>query len=76
VLTAAYILWTIQRVYLGTVTKDEYRSFPDVSFREVFALAPLAALCIILGVYPKLIIDYMDPTLKAFTEMVRLSVNG
>jgi NADH-quinone oxidoreductase subunit M len=74
VLTAAYILWTIQRVYLGNVTNEEYKRFPDLTFREVFALAPLAALCVILGVYPKIIIDYMDPTLQTLTDMVRAAL--
>ncbi|MEM7233948.1 MAG: NADH-quinone oxidoreductase subunit M [Planctomycetota bacterium] len=74
VLTAAYILWTIQRVYLGQVRNEEYKKFPDVSFREVFGLAPLAFLCIYLGVYPKFILEYMDPSLQALTDAVRAAV--
>ncbi|MCZ6796154.1 MAG: NADH-quinone oxidoreductase subunit M [Planctomycetota bacterium] len=76
VLTAAYILWTVQRVYLGTVRDERYKSFPDVSFREVFALAPLAFLCVLLGVYPKLLIDFMDGTLGTLTDMVRAYLPG
>jgi len=71
VLTACYILWTIQRVYLGTIKNEEYKTFPDVSFREVFALAPLAFLCIYLGVYPSILIDFMDGSLTTMTDMVR-----
>src|SRR6516225_637366 len=33
VLTAAYILWTVQRVYFGT--NPAYKGFPDMSLREV-----------------------------------------
>jgi NADH-quinone oxidoreductase subunit M len=71
VLAACYVLWTIQRVYLGQIRNEEYKKFPDVSFREVFALAPLAFLCILLGVYPSILIDFMDPSLTTITDMVR-----
>ncbi len=63
VLTAGYILWTVQRVYMGTAKKEEYKTFPDLNWREVFSLTPLAALCIILGVMPQLVLDPMNATL-------------
>jgi NADH-quinone oxidoreductase subunit M len=64
VLTAGYILWTVQRVYLGTPKKKEYETYSDLSPRETFSLLPLGALCIILGVAPSIILDYMGPTLS------------
>jgi NADH-quinone oxidoreductase subunit M len=74
VLAAVYILWTIQRVYLGTIRYQEYRRFPDVSPREVFALVPLAFLCVALGVFPGVLIDFMDGSLQAMTDMVRVAL--
>ena len=71
ILAAVYILWTIQRVYLGTVKREEYKRFPDVTFREVLTLAPLAILCIVLGVFPGFLIDFMDGSLVAMTDLVR-----
>ncbi len=76
VLTAAYILWTIQRVYLGTVQNEEYKRFPDVSFREVVALAPLAVLCVVLGVFPSILLDFMNGSLVAITDMVRTALGN
>ena len=76
VLTAAYILWTIQRVYLGTVTNEDYKRFPDVSFREVVALAPLAVLCIVLGVFPRILLDFMNGSLVAITDLVRSALGN
>ena len=76
VLAAIYILWTIQRVYLGTVKREEYKRFPDLTAREWFALVPLAFLCIALGVYPKALINFMDGSLSALTGMVRSVVGG
>ena len=71
VLGAVYILWTIQRVFLGNIQNDEYKRFPDISFREVLALAPLAFLCILLGVYPSLLLDFMNGSLVSMTDVVR-----
>ncbi len=51
VLTAGYILWMIRRVYLGR-EREEYQGFSDASTRETMILVPLAALCILLGVFP------------------------
>ncbi len=74
VLGAAYILWTIQRVYLGTV-KDKYKNFRDVSFRELVSLVPLAILCVIIGVFPQqTILKHIQPSLEAMTNMVRRSL--
>jgi NADH-quinone oxidoreductase subunit M len=70
VLTAGYILWTIQRVYLGTPKKEEYKHFPDLSLRETLTLIPLAVLCIWLGVQPQVILGYMNDTLKTFQQYV------
>ena len=51
ILTAGYILWLIQRVYLGR-EKEEYVGYSDSSARETFILIPMAVLCIALGIFP------------------------
>ncbi len=51
ILTAGYILWLIQRVYLGR-ERDEYVGYSDASTRETFILVPMAVLCIVLGIFP------------------------
>ncbi|TWT44084.1 NAD(P)H-quinone oxidoreductase chain 4 1 [Phycisphaerae bacterium RAS1] len=64
ILTAAYILWMIQRVYLGP-SKAEYAGFGDADRREVAILAPMAALCVLLGVLPKqTMLDFVSGTLN------------
>ncbi len=71
VLGAAYILWTIQRVYLGKL-QDKYKNFKDVSLRELIALVPLGVLCIVVGVFPQwFILDHIQPSLKVMTDMIR-----
>jgi NADH-quinone oxidoreductase subunit M len=70
VLTAGYILWVIQRVYLGKV-RDEYKSFPEASGREMLILAPLAVLCIVLGILPKqALFDFMNGTLDQVLQQI------
>jgi NADH-quinone oxidoreductase subunit M len=51
ILTAGYMLWTIQRVYFGP-EKAEYKDFPEVSAREQTVLIPLTVMAILLGVLP------------------------
>jgi NADH-quinone oxidoreductase subunit M len=51
VLTAGYILWSIQRVFLGAA-KPEYEGVPEISRREILVMAPLGVLAIALGVLP------------------------
>jgi NADH-quinone oxidoreductase subunit M len=63
ILTAGYILWLIQRVYLGKV-REEYAGFPDAFPREVFVLAPFAILAVVLGILPKqTLFNFMNGTL-------------
>jgi NADH-quinone oxidoreductase subunit M len=51
VLTAAYMLWTIQRVFFGP-ERAEYRGFAEVDPREQVVLWPLAVMAVLLGILP------------------------
>ncbi len=62
VLTAAYILWMIQRVYLGG-RREEYAGFPDADARETAILVPMALLAIFMGILPQYTFDLMNGTL-------------
>ena len=70
VLTAAYLLWAMQRVFLGTLN-EKYKSFTDISFREVFSQAPLLFLCIVLGVFPWLLLDWMNVSVASLVAMLK-----
>lgn len=67
ILTAGYMLWTMQRVYLGKLN-EKYKDFPDITPREAFCLAPLALIVVILGVYPKPILSMMEVSLNAVNQ--------
>lgn len=63
-LAAAYLLYMIQRVLLGSLN-PKWASLPDISAREIFTLVPLVILILLVGVYPKAALQYMTPTLEA-----------
>lgn len=61
ILSAAYLLWTVKRVLYGPVRHPEQRAFVDLTGTELSALAPLAALSLLLGVWPGLLQAALGP---------------
>jgi len=70
IITAAYYLWAIHRMFLGKVN-EAYRGFPDLAWRERFTLYPLAAWAIFLGFYPQFLLDSINGTLHALIRAVK-----
>jgi NADH-quinone oxidoreductase subunit M len=70
VLTAGYMLWMLQRVWLGP-PNPEYADMPDVNARELVTLVPLAVLVMVLGLRPHFVLDMISPTLLALADGVR-----
>jgi NADH-quinone oxidoreductase subunit M len=64
VVTAAFLLWTLQRILMGP-EKVSYEHLTDMDSRELITLAPLVALMVIVGVYPGPILDLIGTTLRA-----------
>ncbi len=68
ILTAGYILWALQRVYLGPEYKGPHaEDITPISTREATVGAVLLALAIILGVFPNLLFSMMNASI---TELV------
>jgi NADH-quinone oxidoreductase subunit M len=74
VLTAAYMLWALQRMYLGAPNPKYANTGWEINGRELFTLAPLAVLVLVLGIYPMLILDLQSPALLALNELVASKV--
>jgi NADH-quinone oxidoreductase subunit M len=70
VLTAGYLLWTLQRIFLGK-PNEKYLTLPDISPRELFTLVPLGAIVIFLGVYPTPILNLQSPALETLNARVK-----
>ncbi|MEU6866091.1 NADH-quinone oxidoreductase subunit M [Streptomyces sp. NPDC046876] len=63
VLAALYTLVLYQRTMTGPV-KEQVRTMPDLRLRELLVVAPLIALLIGLGVYPKPLTDIVNPAVQ------------
>jgi NADH-quinone oxidoreductase subunit M len=69
ILTAGYILWTLQRVFLGD--QQTWRGLPDMDLREVAIGVPLVVLTIAMGVFPNaLILSWMSPSVNDMVHSV------
>ncbi|WP_059021623.1 NADH-quinone oxidoreductase subunit M [Mycobacterium sp. M26] len=64
VLSALYVLWMYQRMMTGPVTEGN-ENVRDLGRRELLVIAPLIALLIGLGVYPKVALDVINPAVTA-----------
>ena len=60
VLSAIYVLWMYQRMMTGPVKEGNER-LRDLLPREIAVVAPLIALLLVLGIYPKPALDLIDP---------------
>ncbi len=63
VLAALYVLVLYQRTMTGPV-KPGLEKLPDLRMRELAVVAPLIALLIFLGVYPKPVTDIVNPAVE------------
>jgi NADH-quinone oxidoreductase subunit M len=74
ILTAGYFLWTLQRVNLGAVPSkfSDGRGIFDVSTIEWYAWAPLLALILAAGLFPKLVLDVTDGAVQTLTGALGL----
>lgn len=73
ILSAIYYLWTLQRMFFGQyfVRQASWEShMKDLDAREWGMFVPLMLLIIILGIYPKVILDFMDGSITLFIKHV------
>jgi NADH-quinone oxidoreductase subunit M len=67
-LSAGYILWTMQRIFFGK-RKNEYESTDISEWWEFSAVVILIAPIVIFGVFPKPMIEIME---YSFSFLVRI----
>jgi NADH-quinone oxidoreductase subunit M len=70
VLGAIYMLWAYQRTFEGPPL-ERWRGVRDVVPRELAAIVPIVALMIAIGVYPKPVLDRVDPSADGVVRWVR-----
>ena len=69
VITAAYILYMMQRVLLGPLN-EKWAKLPDMNGREMLSLVPLVIITIALGVAPSLLLNYINPVLQSMIAVI------
>jgi NADH-quinone oxidoreductase subunit M len=69
ILAALYLLWAYQRVFHGE-PDEENATFSELTWREGLVLAPLLAAIVFMGVYPKPVLERMEPAVDRLIEHV------
>ncbi len=69
ILTAAYFLLTLQRIFFGTVP-EKWSGLKDVTARELISMVPLAVLIFAAGVYPGPLLDLMTSSINTLATLV------
>jgi NADH-quinone oxidoreductase subunit M len=64
ILAAIYVLYLYQRAMQGP-PNEKVANFRDLNPREIAAVAPMIALILFLGIYPKPVLDVINPAVKA-----------
>lgn len=73
VITAAYTLWLYKRVFFGEVANTHVAALKDINFREASVLVLFAIGVLVLGLYPKPLIDLMDSSIAKLTTQIAVS---
>jgi NADH-quinone oxidoreductase subunit M len=73
VLAAIYLLWAYRRVFHGPVTNEANAALPDLGPREWLMLAPVMALILVIGVYPKPFLDRIEPAAERVVSQLQES---
>ncbi len=85
IITASYVLWTLQRMFFGEVKDPEKKGlsmeelkkvFPEINGRELFTLIPLAVIVIFLGIWPHPVLNLMNASLGHLIDVVQAAPAG
>jgi NADH-quinone oxidoreductase subunit M len=70
ILGAVYMLSMFQKVMFGPVKNPKNRGLPDLTAREAFVFLPLIILFFVLGLYPKMVLSRIAPSVDAYVEVL------
>jgi NADH-quinone oxidoreductase subunit M len=74
IIAALYLLWAYQRVFQGE-PDEANASFPDLRISERLVMVPLLVLIVFLGVYPKPMLERIQPSVKRVITRMELQVD-
>jgi NADH-quinone oxidoreductase subunit M len=73
ILGAAYYLWTIQRMFFGTLHikgEGKIEQLTPLTTREYLMMVPLCVAAFAFGVYPQPVMDWINPFTEHFVDLV------
>jgi NADH-quinone oxidoreductase subunit M len=73
VLGAVYNLWLVKRVVFGPVANAQVAALPDLNHREFLVLGTLAAVVVLLGVWPAPMLNMMESSVQHLVQQVVIS---
>jgi len=76
ILSAAYALWLYRKVIFGRLEKPSLFGIRDIGLREITIMAPLVILTIVLGVYPKPVLDISSASVTQLIDNYRHAVGA
>jgi NADH-quinone oxidoreductase subunit M len=68
IFAAAYLLWALQRIIYNRLDNRENEHLSDLTLRELAVVLPLVVGIVWLGLYPKPVLDRMEPASRRFLE--------
>ena len=75
VLAATYSLWLYRRIIFGALIKDDLSEMFDLTRREIIIFLPLIILTIFIGLYPKPIINIIEPSTEKIVNQIKLKLD-
>jgi NADH-quinone oxidoreductase subunit M len=73
ILAAAFTLWMVKRVVFGPVGNERVAALKDLDRRERLNLGVLAAATLAIGIWPKPLVDVMEPSIQHLVQHVQVS---
>jgi NADH-quinone oxidoreductase subunit M len=70
ILGALYMLYSYERVWFGPITQAANETIADLSAREIAVMAPLMVLMLFMGLYPRLLLSRIEPSVGALLGRV------
>jgi NADH-quinone oxidoreductase subunit M len=74
IFAAVYMLWSFQRAFTGR-TRSNVAKMKDVNFRELVVVVPLIGLSLFLGIYPKPVLERIEPAAQHAVENFERKTN-
>jgi NADH-quinone oxidoreductase subunit M len=76
ILSVAYTLWLYRKVIFGKLEKPSLAAIRDIGWREMTLFAPLIIVAILIGVYPKPVLDFSAASVTQLIDNYNHALHG